>query len=305
MKVHNKKFKRFFRKSTSFPRKRKYFVFALLLLVVVLNTTFINSLLHAHHADKHGFSPSILTINVHENEAQEKLRTANIEVVNGVPMVIWTIWIGGEKSMSQTRFESFKELESKTKVPVIMISQNNLEQWMLQRHPLHAAFKYLTHIHQSDYLRAYFWHFYGGGYMDVKPLLNDSWVKYWDIFSDSNVWLIGPQELAAADVAGNATVKANYKKLVCNGQFIGRANTSLSNTLYSRQQKLLSKKLQALKLSHEKYKKPNRCCKNPAKYEYPLCWTCVLGQLNHPAQFLYSQHVNTSMISFDRSKQYQ
>jgi hypothetical protein len=56
----------------------------------------------------------------------------------------------------------------------------------LPEYPLHPAFKYLSYVHKSDYLRSYFMHFYGGGYADIKKYSsNNNWKECFNLLNSN------------------------------------------------------------------------------------------------------------------------
>lgn len=68
----------------------------------------------------------------------------------------------------------------------LLVTVDNLHQFIHPSRPLHKAYEYLTPVHKSDYLRPYFGYFYGGGYMDIKPCLG-SWERGWnDLMQNRN-----------------------------------------------------------------------------------------------------------------------
>ena len=58
---------------------------------------------------------------------------------------------------------------------------------------MHARYRDLHVVHRSDYLRAYFLHFFGGGYTDIKEPIG-SWAAAFDRFDASSAWLCGPHK---------------------------------------------------------------------------------------------------------------
>lgn len=57
-----------------------------------------------------------------------------------------------------------------SKLKVIFIDLDSLDQLILKDFPIHPAFQYLSGIQKGDYLKAYFMNFYGGGYSDLKEI---------------------------------------------------------------------------------------------------------------------------------------
>lgn len=68
--------------------------------------------------------------------------------------------------------------------------------------PLHKAFQYLSPVHKSDYLRAYFMHFYGGGYADIKHI-HFNWFAYFEKLYNGpqDKYAIGYHEIFSYDIA--------------------------------------------------------------------------------------------------------
>lgn len=95
--------------------------------------------------------------------------------------------------MSPPRRECFASLKN-TGCNVHLITPDNLEEWVLPEHPLHAGYKYLTPIHRSDYLRAYFMHHHGGAYSDIKWTA-ESWTGAIKKLADSDFLGLGYPEV--------------------------------------------------------------------------------------------------------------
>ena len=62
-----------------------------------------------------------------------------------------------------------------TGVDLVLVTPDNLGEWLVDDSPLHPAYEDLSLIHRSDYLRGYLMHHHGGGYIDIKQPLG-SWV---------------------------------------------------------------------------------------------------------------------------------
>ena len=92
------------------------------------------------------------------------------------------------KSKQKKWFRKNKKIQ---KCNIIFINKDNLKNYILKEHPLHKGFKYLSSIHQADYMRCYLMHHYGGGYTDIKPLKESG--KGVEILNENpNVWAVGP-----------------------------------------------------------------------------------------------------------------
>lgn len=69
--------------------------------------------------------------------------------------------------MSQTRKNCLIALKERSQCEVVLVTPDNLNDYILPDHPLHESYKYLSFTHKADYLRTYFMHFHGG-YCDIK-----------------------------------------------------------------------------------------------------------------------------------------
>jgi len=144
-----------------------------------------------------------------------------------IPRQVWAFWFGGP--MQGARRASKNALEQTVGVPLVLVTDANLDKYVLQEHPLHPAFPNLTPVHKSvraqapghrsmhsigsnatpppqDYLWAYFGHHYGGGFHDIKAPCG-SWSPYFDRFSqrkawsNASVWIFGLSEPGRGGVA--------------------------------------------------------------------------------------------------------
>ncbi len=80
--------------------------------------------------------------------------------------VIYCFWIG-DNEMSENLKNAIKSLQDTSGVPVKIVTQHNLADYIVPGYPLHEAYDHLSFVHKSDYLRCYFMLHYGGGYSDV------------------------------------------------------------------------------------------------------------------------------------------
>lgn len=88
-----------------------------------------------------------------------------------VPNVIWCFWTGDNPLTPARRagLEAIRSINPDTAVE--LVDPARLPDFVLSDHPLHPAYQFLSLNHRSDYLRAYFLHYYGGGYSDIKTLV--------------------------------------------------------------------------------------------------------------------------------------
>ena len=149
---------------------------------------------------------------------------------------IYAFWLNGDEStLTPNRKAGLETMRINFGVPVELVTANTLSRYILPAAPLHEGFKYLSKIHQSDYLRCYFMHFYGGGYSDIKFYgQNTNWNKCFDMFgANSDLYVVGKKEIKG----GSPYKEWKYdekeiEKLLANGWFICRPQTAFTTQWY-------------------------------------------------------------------------
>ena len=194
--------------------------------------------------------------------------------------ILWT----GDNELTQNRLNSIDQLKNVTECNVILITKDNLNEYILSEYPLHPAYNYLSPVHKSDYLRTYLMHFHGEGYSDIKKT-KGSWRKSFDSLYNSDKWIIGYPEIRG----GNAcTVPYNsYNELIGNGCYICKKNTPFTTEWYNNLINKLNNKLSELKI----YPAKNLRDANTKDNKYPIKWTEILGDIYHPLILKYNDKV--------------
>ena len=192
-------------------------------------------------------------------------------------MNVYAFWTGTNE-MSETRKQCLKTL-SNTQCDVWLVTPNNLHQFLLEDHPLHEAYQYLSETHKSDYLRTYFMHFYGGGYTDIKTT-STSWIESFSKLYASNAWINGYPEIPTG--VAYKPAEQYWNELVGNGAYICKPNTPLTLEWYSEMIKLMDDRLERLREHPATH--PRDC----AEYsEYPIEWNEMLGRIFHKVCYKY------------------
>ena len=214
--------------------------------------------------------------------------------------------------------------------PFYLITIDNISDFESPDHPFNTAVKYtlkykkgLSGNHLADYLRTYLSYHYGGAYHDIKlRLKTQSISKYWDIFEDPNIWVVGMPNLmgGAGDQEifeyimkneGNNTdlmVSKDGKwnednmidsKLICNGGWIARPKS----TLFKKVNHFVEMRLNGVfrKIQANPVHNFSRCCLRNEVSGYPLNWTSIQGQVFLPYQLVYFSHINRSMQRYEKS----
>ena len=158
------------------------------------------------------------------------------EIESKIDQVIYCFWTG-ENEMSENRKRGYQSLVDHSGVEVKLITPHNLQEYILPNHPLHPAYKNLSLVHKSDYLRCYFMHFYGGGYQDIK-YNEKSWLESFETIKRSKSgWVLGYTEMHGRGMGrGQGIIDKDlqyyYKHCIGTGGFICKSNTSFTTEWY-------------------------------------------------------------------------
>ena len=205
--------------------------------------------------------------------------------------VFWT----GNNPMSENRHKCLKELIKVSQCNVILVTPEILNKYILDEHPLHPSFNYLSETHKADYLRTYFMRFHGGGYSDIKKTTG-SWVESFEILEKSDKWIIGYKENEGG--VAFSLLADKWEELLGNGAYICKSNTTFVIEWYSEMIKLLDKKYSELKKNPATFPQDNKELNNG----YPIEWNEMLGRIFHKVLYSYKdKSLNTLPISIFHS----
>lgn len=149
------------------------------MMTVIKSLEYQNSLLQSQLQDIKSFL-------VYQHKNNLNILEKNFYLKSKTVFQFWT----GDNELTPKRIENLNNFIRVTEMRNILIDKNNLYQYEIPYRPIHKAYKYLTAVHKSDYLRPYFGYFYGGGYMDIKVCFG-SWMQSWKdlIMSPDNVYM--------------------------------------------------------------------------------------------------------------------
>ena len=117
----------------------------------------------------------------------------NILYTTFMTNIIYCFWTG-TNPMSKQRRLCLEQLKKVTFCDVVLVTPDSLGKYLLDEHPLHPSFFYLSQTHKADYLRTYFMRFHGGGYTDIKQTTG-SWLRSFQQINNSDKWIIGYKEI--------------------------------------------------------------------------------------------------------------
>lgn len=267
---------------------------------------------------KHYFEAH-LNLHKEQNEFLKKFMSNSlndVEYVNGVPKVVFTCWFGGYgidcPQMSQARFECFKDLVKNIHIPVILLTSHNYKNFVLDDHPIHPAFEYLSGVHKSDYFRCYMLNHYGGGYHDIKSRLvgwDDEFEKNnWTL--DKNIWMYGRQEkneLSIGHPPNMEHFQKEYKKMVTMGWIICKKETPCTIELLNQIHCALDNHYDDL-VKHPGIISAGYYSDKPREIvppnSYPVRWLEILGEIFHPLMLKYTNNIKFGLSDAIKTKRY-
>jgi len=214
---------------------------------------------------------------------------------------IFCFWMN-DGDLPEVRRRNLNLLISNCGVEVQLITKYNLSDWILEESPLHPSFEFLSEVHQSDYLRCYFMHHYGGGYSDIKNV-HGSWIGFFKFLKNTDKFdVVGYQEQHPDHIANtmlddfeptdNSTLKMNYNLLIGCGAFICKPKTNFTSEWLSKVTEKLSQYYELLKKNPATHPRDHRHPSTPSsEVKYPLYWSGLLGNIFHPLSFKYSDRI--------------
>lgn len=204
---------------------------------------------------------------------------------------VFTFWTG-DNEMSPTRLANLDRLRADIGLEVVVVTPDNLRDWVLPDDPLHPSYPHLSLVHRADYLRAYFFHHHGGGYCDIKRPMH-SWANAAREFAvDHQGWYAGsPMRLAWLGwYAGplGQDLRRNFASLACNGAGLARPGSPLTAEWLAE----VERRMSAWAARLEKYPGGVR----GETEGYPFSWNDLLNRIHHPLSMKYSAHIRRSTV---------
>lgn len=226
---------------------------------------------------------------------------------------IFVFWLGPAR-MSPARRACFETLAA-TRCRVHLVGEDTLASFTAPHGPLHPAFQYLSPIHQSDYLRAYFMHHLGGGYTDIKRC-SGSWKPAFEAVRLGNALGAGYREVPGgmarfrkSKVDGQRYflerpigtmemelryrwTKLQHNRLMGNCAFIFRPGTEFTRRWLSIVEKRLDLLLPHLEANPARYpKEVPGVDYGDGPSRYPVPWSFLLGDVLAPLTLQYHTRI--------------
>lgn len=211
-----------------------------------------------------------------------------VPMATDVPRRIFVVWAGNNELTPGRRagLESIRVVNRE--LEVVLVTPENLNDFVIPEHPLHPAFKNLSYVHRSDYLQSYLLHHHGGGYTDLKPHPTPWMSAFKRLQEDPDVWIMGYQvpsvrEATAIDGRIGRDVHLHYTSVIGTGGMIGRAHSQLTYEWNREAERRLNYYEELLARAPG-----NAFGDNP---RYPVPWTTLGSQILEPLCLKYVDHV--------------
>lgn len=234
-----------------------------------------------------------------------------------LPRKIFTLWFGD--TMNDVRRASLRNLHEVSGCELTLVTEDNLDDFVVPEFPLPPMFKFLQPVEKADYLRCYLLHFHGGGYSDVKATTG-SWIQQFDNIDSSALDVVGypltsRSHTASLGLAPNRErlfgfSKASYWKrlgfmmryrnLMGGGAFIIRPHSQFSSQYF----RTVSAKMddygkwfrsEATQAEREQIRSGRFSIYSKEIVGYPLTWGSMVMDVLQPLSVTHSARVSLTL----------
>lgn len=214
---------------------------------------------------------------------------------------IFCIWPGNDKLPPDRAAEIFSLLANSHRA-IVLLTPASIRKWELPEHPFHPAFDYLSECHQSDYLRVYIMHHYGGGYSDIKFTFKP-WDGAFKALRESDAYALGyqfasPSEFGLSKKYQGSALLEEYKQHyvpfgIGHVAFIFKRYTPLTTLMLGRLHELLDSKLELLKTHPSRFQKDylGRTLPDGSISQYPLDYIEMGPDVFHQALYEFREKI--------------
>lgn len=212
--------------------------------------------------------------------------------------ITWCFWFG--KEFSKNRESCFRNLKE-TQSNVVLVTEDNLNQFVLDDYPIHSHFRFLSSTHKSDYLRSYFMNLYGGAYSDIKKQ-DANWDAVFESISKEGFIGAGYREICPSHLAKSITKleqRIDYASFVGCGAFIYKSHSPFTEKWFKKTQDKMDSIANLLEISpgdyHPRATIRGALQSNEEPRGYPLDWTCLMGDIYHPIVYEFRKKIKKDL----------
>ncbi len=205
-----------------------------------------------------------------------------------VPRKVYVLWTG-TNPLTPARERGLASIRAQNPdLDVVLVTPENLHEFVVDGHPIHPAYEHLSLNHRSDYLRAYFMHHHGGAYSDIKETDHGWGHVLARINVEPHVWLIGYPEVSSATAGGRDPVlgpdiRRRFSSLVGCGTYFVRPGTPFTAEWIRELDRRLDYYADEIRTS------PGGMWGDEPGY--PIAWIELGSDLFHPLQLKYLDHI--------------
>lgn len=209
--------------------------------------------------------------------------------------IIYCVWVGHNNMvMNQNRINGLQSLKNNSGVEVKLLTNENIDSFIVKDHPLHEGFKYLSDVHKADYMRCYLMHHHGGGYSDIKPC-NWDWNPYFNQLDKGQYFGVGAPEdegpLSTPEIIRNEYGN-QWDKMISADLFAFKPYTVFTSCWYSEMMNKMDYYFNDLK-NHPANN--SREAADVFYTSYPIRWAGILCEIFHPLCVKYTDRILKTM----------
>ncbi|MCI7455848.1 capsular polysaccharide synthesis protein [Actinomyces urogenitalis] len=157
-------------------------------------------------------------------------------VPGGLPRRVFCAWTGDNPipPACASALDETRRTFDASGIELVLITPENLSDWVVEEDPIPDEYEYLSLIHKSDYLHAYMMHHHGGGWVGIKQVTGSWEPGFQRMEADPDKWMAGYAEvsgyaMAVFDGRLAKDLRRHYSSLLGLGATIFRANSPLTD----------------------------------------------------------------------------
>ncbi|WP_165356975.1 glycosyltransferase [Nocardioides zhouii] len=232
------------------------------------------------HRDRWGNMPRMYFLHRDPPEGTRTTLTA--------PRHVYLFWTGSNP-LTPARELGVSSIRSHNPdLDVVVVTPDNLPDFVVEGHPLHPAYENLSLNHRSDYLRAYFMHHHGGGYSDVKQTDHCWRAGLERLNSTPELWLIGYPEVSSSSCGGRDArlgpdIRRHFASLIGCATYFVRPGTPFTAEWLRELDRRLDYYADEIAITPGSTWGDNQ--------GYPIAWIELGSDVFHPLQLKYLRHI--------------